>query len=76
MHNPERIKNLRLRMGLGQDEFAKLLNVTVSTISNWEHGRRVPRMPHIREIIELAKKNKIKLTLDEFVDDMLLKQEN
>lgn len=33
---------IRHRMGLSQDEFAKLLDVSPSTLRGWEQGRRVP----------------------------------
>lgn len=38
----ERIKELRISMGLNQVEFAKKLNVTKQSISNWENGNIQP----------------------------------
>ena len=32
----------RLRIGLSQSEFAKLLGVSLRTLQEWEQGRRVP----------------------------------
>lgn len=67
MEISEKIKHLRLSLGLDQREFATLLEVTIATISNWEHKRRVPRLPKIRKMIEIAKKNKIKINIIDFL---------
>ena len=37
------IKKLRERFDLSQSEFAGLLGISVSTLQNWEQGRRKPR---------------------------------
>lgn len=39
------IKELRARTRLSQSDFAALLGVEVSTLRNWEQGRRVPTGP-------------------------------
>jgi putative transcriptional regulator len=39
------IKKLRAETGLSQANFAKLLSVEVSTLQNWEQGRREPTGP-------------------------------
>jgi putative transcriptional regulator len=36
------IKTLRAQIGLSQTKFARLLNVDVGTLRNWEQGRREP----------------------------------
>lgn len=61
------IKNLRLQLGLEQHEFGSLLEVTVGTVCNWEHGRRSPRLPKIRRMVEIAKQHKIKMTIQDFI---------
>jgi putative transcriptional regulator len=38
-------KEIRERFHLTQDEFAKLLNISVGTLRNWEQGRRKPEGP-------------------------------
>lgn len=38
-----RIKYLRIRAGLSQQEAARLLYVSLSTLEAWEKGRRAPR---------------------------------
>ena len=38
-------KEIRSKFNLTQDEFAKLLNISVATLRNWEQGRRKPKGP-------------------------------
>jgi putative transcriptional regulator len=40
-----KVRDLRLRAGLTQTEFAARLGVPVETIRNWEQGKRSPRGP-------------------------------
>ena len=39
------VKAVRERVGLTQDEFAKLIRVSVKTLQNWEQRRREPTGP-------------------------------
>ena len=39
------VKALRQKAGLSQSKFAALLTVEVSTLQNWEQGRREPQGP-------------------------------
>lgn len=48
----ERLKNLRLAKGLTQEDVAKKANITRSTISNYENGRRTP---HLKDLQKLSK---------------------
>lgn len=43
VQNGERIKRAREEHQLGQRDVAEALNVSVSTVSNWERGKTVPR---------------------------------
>jgi len=36
------IKNIRKKINLSQTVFAKLLNVSPSSVSQWEQGKRIP----------------------------------
>jgi putative transcriptional regulator len=38
-----RVKDLRRKLGKSQGEFAGLIRVPVSTVRNWEQGRRRPQ---------------------------------
>jgi len=40
-----RVKKIRAVTGLSQPKFARLLNVDVGTLRNWEQGRREPTGP-------------------------------
>lgn len=48
----KRIKNLRIEQNLNQQEFAKILNVSNSTISQYESGARVPSDDVKRQIAD------------------------
>jgi len=38
-------KEIRKQLGLSQNKFAKLLGISLSTLQNWEQGRRKPEGP-------------------------------
>ncbi len=44
--NAAGILRLRTKLGLTQEEFAKVLGVAMHTVSVWEQGRRAPRHAH------------------------------
>lgn len=48
----EKIKELRINLGLNQVEFAKILNVTKQSISNWENNNI---MPSIDMLVRISK---------------------
>jgi putative transcriptional regulator len=50
------IADIRIRTGLSQSEFARLLGVSVRTLQEWEQGRRVPSGP-ARTLLSIAHKN-------------------
>lgn len=54
------IKNLREKLNLSQEKFAKLFDVSFATINRWEKGRYIPTIEHLEKIKELCKKNNIK----------------
>jgi putative transcriptional regulator len=45
---PQQIRGLRSKTGVSQVEFARLLNVTESTVSKWERGEKRPSGPTLR----------------------------
>jgi DNA-binding transcriptional regulator YiaG len=63
------IKKLRLELGLELYEFGYHMGVSTGTVCNWEAGRRNPRLPKIRKMVELAKKHKIKVSIQDFLND-------
>lgn len=53
------IKELRIRTGLSQSQFAKRFNIPVKTVQNWEFGCSTPRpyiVSLIHEILDLEDK--------------------
>lgn len=64
----ESVIKLRRSLGLEQQELAEILGITHTSISNYENGKRHPRIRIVRKMLELAKKHKIKLTLEDFFD--------
>lgn len=47
------LKAARVNANLSQAEAAKALNVSVSTIKNWESGKTFPNQPQIAKICEV-----------------------
>lgn len=40
--NAKQIKSIRLKTNLSQSVFAELLNVSLSSVRQWEQGKRIP----------------------------------
>ncbi len=49
-------KQIRAKFHLTQNEFAKLLHISVATLRNWEQGRRRPEGP-ARVLLNVANSN-------------------
>ncbi len=45
-----RIRELRKKAGLNQDELADLIDVSITTVRRWEWGARSPRMEEIKRL--------------------------
>src|SRR5665213_1077346 len=58
-----RIKEIRSELGQSQSEFAELLRIPVSTLRNWEQGRRIPQGPaqSLLTIVEHLPKQSLKV---------------
>ena len=52
----KQLKELRKKMGLKQEDFARLMDVDPLTISRWERGERKPMPVHLRKIERIKKK--------------------
>ena len=50
------VKAIRQRLGKSQSEFARMIGVSVSTLQNWEQGRRQPAGP-ARALLQVAAAN-------------------
>jgi putative transcriptional regulator len=53
---PADIKAIRKRLEKSQSEFALMIGVSVSTLRNWEQGRRRPEGP-ARALLKIATEN-------------------
>jgi putative transcriptional regulator len=53
---PVDVKAIRRRLGKSQSEFALMIGVSVSTLQNWEQGRRRPEGP-ARALLKVAAEN-------------------
>lgn len=49
----ERLKQTRIKHGFTQDEFAKKLNISASSISLYENGDREPSLATLKTISEI-----------------------
>ncbi len=54
--SPADIKGIRHRLKKSQSEFALMIGVSISTLQNWEQGRRVPEGP-ARALLKIAAEN-------------------
>lgn len=52
---PEEIRTIREKLHKSQSEFAHMIGVSVSTLQNWEQGRRQPEGP-ARALLVVASK--------------------
>ncbi|MBN2011485.1 helix-turn-helix domain-containing protein [candidate division KSB1 bacterium] len=50
------VQSIRNSYGLSQQKFAKLIGISVSTLRNWEQGRRQPDGP-ARVLLQVAAKH-------------------
>lgn len=53
---PADIKAIREKLGVSQSEFALMIGVSISTLQNWEQGRRQPDGP-ARALLKVAAEN-------------------
>lgn len=52
--NSKKIKEIRFKLGLTQEEFAHKIGVSVSTVARWETNRKSPSPLAERAIIAFA----------------------
>ncbi|SRR5258706_15437085 len=52
---PDDIRSIREKLQKSQSEFAQMIGVTISTLQNWEQGRREPQGP-ARALLVVASK--------------------
>ena len=54
--NPVIVKNIRKKLHVSQSEFAYMIGVNISTLQNWEQGRRRPDGPALA-LLKIAESN-------------------
>ena len=52
---PEEVRAIREKLQKSQSEFAQMIGVTLSTLQNWEQGRREPQGPARALLVVAAK---------------------
>ena len=60
---PERLLRIRKAQRLSQAAFAELLNVSASSVRQWERGAKVPSGASLR-LLQLVEKNGIEMLLE------------
>lgn len=58
--DPERIRALRQRLQLTQEDFAHLIGVTFSTVNRWENGKSTPNRIATRLLMGLERRQQQK----------------
>ena len=53
---PADVKSVRDKLGASQSEFALMIGVSISTLQNWEQGRRTPDGPALA-LLRVAARN-------------------
>lgn len=66
MFLPQKIKEIRLRNFLSQDEFAKRLGVSYATVNRWETGKTVPNIKALKKLDDYCKTENIDCDIHEF----------
>lgn len=59
MEFAEQIRMTRQRVFLSQDEFAKVLHVSLSTVNRWEMGKSKPNLTAMKQIKEFCRENSL-----------------
>ena len=65
----ERLKDVRVRLGLTQPEFAKLLDVKRQTISSWEQGSTTPDVGKVFLLKSKAAEEGLRIDLGELLGE-------
>ena len=71
MHFSEAIKTVRQKALLSQEDFAKQLGVSHSTVNRWETGKTLPNFKTMKRIDVFCKENSIDydVTGEEWTDE-------
>lgn len=65
----ETVKKIRDALCMQQAEFGELLGVSKQSVLNYEQNKRKPKRPIVRKLKELAEKNGVEFSLEDFLGD-------
>jgi len=65
MNTADSLRYIRYELRLNQAQLASVLNVTRSSISCYENGRRHPSYATVLKILKLAKQHNLNVSLDD-----------
>ena len=57
--DPHSIRLLRNKLGVSQNQLARSLNCTSTTVANWEQGRAIPSGVHVYRVFRLCQNSGI-----------------
>ncbi len=60
------IKTIRRNLYLEVSEFARLIGVTPQSVYYYEKGQKMPKLKVIKKLLDLAKKNGMDYSLEDF----------
>ena len=63
MYLSEKVRKLREKFLLTQEDFAKELGVAFSTVNRWENGKEMPTYKSMRLIMTYCKDNNIQFDI-------------
>lgn len=66
----ELLKQVRSNSGITQEQFARELNVSFSTISRWENGHTTPSRLAKMRLIEFSQKHNIDTIIIKELEDL------
>ena len=69
MSSADTIKKIRNAMCMQQEEFGHILGVSRQSVLNYENNKRKPKRPIIRILKELAEKNGVEFSLEDFLGE-------
>lgn len=62
---PHKIREIRLHLGMTQEQFAHALGITVTTVNRWENGHSQPSRMASAALFDLCEKRGVAITPDD-----------
>lgn len=60
MKQSKKVKEIRKKLIISQEELAKILDVSFATVNRWENGHCEPSIQAMRKLKQICVENKIK----------------